>query len=137
MESATLEATGSSSRGSGWALSGLASSWECRAAQSRRARPEAAQKPKPATAMKRVVVLPPYRHGRGGGVVGAGGGWGVPSKEGWLFHHAGGRPDAMLDAVEPPFVGARIQRRLSVRQPAWGRQEGGWAGGRRRPAARK
>ena len=29
----------------GWALSGPASSWECRAAQSRQARPEAAQEP--------------------------------------------------------------------------------------------
>ena len=27
-----------------------------------------------------------------------------------------GRPDAMLYPVEPPFVGARIQARLRVRQ---------------------
>ena len=38
-----LEAASSSTRGSGWAPSGLASSWECRAVQSRQARPEEAQ----------------------------------------------------------------------------------------------
>ena len=42
---AALEAAGSGSRGSGWAPSGPASSWECRAAQSRQARPEEAQEP--------------------------------------------------------------------------------------------
>eukprot|EP00964_Phaeocystis_antarctica_P137326 scaffold101846_cov60-Phaeocystis_antarctica.AAC.1 len=40
VKSAALEAACSSRRGSGWALSGPASSWECRAAQSRQARPE-------------------------------------------------------------------------------------------------
>ena len=45
MKSAALEAAGSSSRGSGWAPSGPASAWECRAAQSRQARPEEAQEP--------------------------------------------------------------------------------------------
>eukprot|EP00964_Phaeocystis_antarctica_P143565 scaffold109133_cov68-Phaeocystis_antarctica.AAC.1 len=38
-----LEAAGSSTRGGGGALSGPASSWECRAAQSRQACPEEAQ----------------------------------------------------------------------------------------------
>eukprot|EP00964_Phaeocystis_antarctica_P153047 scaffold121129_cov33-Phaeocystis_antarctica.AAC.1 len=42
---AALEAARSSTRGSGWALSGSASSWECRAAQSRQARPKEAQGP--------------------------------------------------------------------------------------------
>ena len=42
---AALKAVGSSIRGSGWALSGPDSSWECRAAQSRQARPEEAQEP--------------------------------------------------------------------------------------------
>ena len=36
---------GSSTRGSGWAPSGPASSWECRAAQSCQARSEEAQEP--------------------------------------------------------------------------------------------
>ena len=44
------EAAGSSTRGSGWALSELASFWECRAAQSRQARPEEAQEPSWVTA---------------------------------------------------------------------------------------
>ena len=39
VKSATLEAASSSTRGSGRALSGSTSSWECRAAQSRQARP--------------------------------------------------------------------------------------------------
>eukprot|EP00964_Phaeocystis_antarctica_P096583 scaffold62868_cov28-Phaeocystis_antarctica.AAC.1 len=43
VESAALEAASSSNRGSGWAPRGPASSWECRAAQSRQARPEEAQ----------------------------------------------------------------------------------------------
>ena len=42
---AALKAVGSSIRGSGWALSGPASPWECRAAQSRQARPEEAPEP--------------------------------------------------------------------------------------------
>eukprot|EP00964_Phaeocystis_antarctica_P001686 scaffold881_cov65-Phaeocystis_antarctica.AAC.3 len=46
VQSATLEAASSSSRGSGWAPSGPASPlWECRAARSRQARPEEAQEP--------------------------------------------------------------------------------------------
>ena len=32
------------------------------------------------------------------------------------FKGGGVRPDAMLDPVEPPLVGARIQARLRVRQ---------------------
>ena len=40
VKSAALEAASSSTRGSGWALGRPASSWECRAAQSRQARPE-------------------------------------------------------------------------------------------------
>eukprot|EP00964_Phaeocystis_antarctica_P117172 scaffold81004_cov59-Phaeocystis_antarctica.AAC.1 len=47
---AALEAASSSTRGSGWAASGLACSWECRAAQSRQARPEEAQEPSWGTA---------------------------------------------------------------------------------------
>eukprot|EP00964_Phaeocystis_antarctica_P009371 scaffold5078_cov63-Phaeocystis_antarctica.AAC.5 len=35
-----VEAASSSTRGSGWAPSGPASSWECRAAQNRQVRPE-------------------------------------------------------------------------------------------------
>ena len=42
---AALEAASSSIRGSGWAPSGPASCWECRAAQSRQARPAKAQEP--------------------------------------------------------------------------------------------
>eukprot|EP00964_Phaeocystis_antarctica_P091265 scaffold58506_cov33-Phaeocystis_antarctica.AAC.1 len=42
VESAALEAASSSNRGSGWAPRVPASSWECRAAQSRQARPEEA-----------------------------------------------------------------------------------------------
>ena len=46
VESVTLEPAGSCSRGSGWACSGSASSWECRiTAQSRQARQEEAQQP--------------------------------------------------------------------------------------------
>ena len=45
VKSAALEAAGSSIRGTGWAPSGPASSWECRAARSRQARPEEAQEP--------------------------------------------------------------------------------------------
>ena len=47
------------------------------------------------------------------------------------FKGGGVRPDAMLDPVEPPLVGARIQARLRVRQ-AGVRWAGGrwWAGGR-------
>ena len=45
VESAALEAASSRTRGSGWAPSGPASSWEYRAAQSRQARPEEAQEP--------------------------------------------------------------------------------------------
>eukprot|EP00964_Phaeocystis_antarctica_P013141 scaffold7206_cov57-Phaeocystis_antarctica.AAC.2 len=48
--SAALEAARSSNRGSGWAPRGPASSWECRAAQSRQARPEEAQEPSWGTA---------------------------------------------------------------------------------------
>ena len=43
VESATLEAARSSTRGGGWGPSGWASLWEYRAAQSRQARPEEAQ----------------------------------------------------------------------------------------------
>mgnify|MGYP004286024619 CR=1 FL=1 len=50
MKSAALEAAGSSSRGSGRALSGLASSLERQAAQSRQARPEEAHEPSRGTA---------------------------------------------------------------------------------------
>ena len=42
---AASEAASSSTRGSGWAPSGLTSSWECRAAQSHKARPEGPQQP--------------------------------------------------------------------------------------------
>eukprot|EP00964_Phaeocystis_antarctica_P062238 scaffold37273_cov56-Phaeocystis_antarctica.AAC.5 len=49
-KSATLEAASSSTRCSGWVPSGWASSWECRAAQSRQARPEEAQEPSSGTA---------------------------------------------------------------------------------------
>ena len=45
VEWVTLEAASSSTRGSGGALSGSASFWECRAAQSRQACPEEAQEP--------------------------------------------------------------------------------------------
>ena len=45
MTSATLEAARSSTRGSGWALSGPGSSWECCAAQRHQTRPEEAQTP--------------------------------------------------------------------------------------------
>ena len=45
VKSATLGAARSSTRGGGWAPSGWASLWECRAAQSRQARPEEAQEP--------------------------------------------------------------------------------------------
>eukprot|EP00964_Phaeocystis_antarctica_P024047 scaffold13457_cov56-Phaeocystis_antarctica.AAC.4 len=45
VKSAALEAASSSTRGSGWAPSGSASSWECRAVGSRQARPEEAQAP--------------------------------------------------------------------------------------------
>ena len=45
VESAALEAASSRTRGSGWAPSGPASSWEYRAAQSRQARPEEAREP--------------------------------------------------------------------------------------------
>ena len=45
---AALEAASSSTRGSGWAPSGPASSWECRAG--REARPEEAQQPSWGTA---------------------------------------------------------------------------------------
>ena len=44
-EWAVLEAASSSTRGSGWAPSGRASPWECRAAQNRQARPEEVQGP--------------------------------------------------------------------------------------------
>eukprot|EP00964_Phaeocystis_antarctica_P109833 scaffold74249_cov69-Phaeocystis_antarctica.AAC.1 len=50
VKSATLKAASSSTRGSGWAPSGSASFWECRAAQSRQARPEEAQEPSSGTA---------------------------------------------------------------------------------------
>ena len=50
VKSAALEAASSSNRGSGWAPSGSASPWECRAAQSRQARPEEAQEPSWGTA---------------------------------------------------------------------------------------
>ena len=50
VRSAAVEAASSSARGSGWALSGPASSWECRAAQSRQVRPEEAQEPSLGTA---------------------------------------------------------------------------------------
>ena len=53
-KSATLEAASSSTRGSGWAPTGPASSWECRAAQSRQARPEEAQEPSSGTAQTAV-----------------------------------------------------------------------------------
>ena len=43
VKSATLEAARLSPRGGGGAPSGRASPWECRAAQSRQARPEEAQ----------------------------------------------------------------------------------------------
>ena len=57
MEWAALEAAGSSTRGSGWALSGPTSPWECRAAQSRQARPEEAQEPSWGNASGVVVVV--------------------------------------------------------------------------------
>ena len=49
-----------SSRGSGWAPSGPASPWECRAAQSRQARPEEAQEPSWSAAKRdsSAVLLP-------------------------------------------------------------------------------
>eukprot|EP00964_Phaeocystis_antarctica_P019634 scaffold10832_cov45-Phaeocystis_antarctica.AAC.5 len=50
VKSAALEAASSSTRGSGWALGGPASCWECRAAQNRQARPEEAQEPSFGTA---------------------------------------------------------------------------------------
>ena len=50
VKSAALEAASSSTRGSGGAPSGPASSWECRAAQSHQARPEEAQEPSWGTA---------------------------------------------------------------------------------------
>ena len=50
VDSAALEAARSSTRGGGWALSVPASAWECRAAQSREARPEEAQEPSCGTA---------------------------------------------------------------------------------------
>ena len=46
VESAPLEAASSSTLGSGWALSGLGSPWEYRAAQSRQVCPEEAHEPK-------------------------------------------------------------------------------------------
>eukprot|EP00964_Phaeocystis_antarctica_P071048 scaffold43301_cov57-Phaeocystis_antarctica.AAC.2 len=42
---AALEAASSSTRGTGWAPSGWASLWECRAARRCQARPEEAQEP--------------------------------------------------------------------------------------------
>eukprot|EP00964_Phaeocystis_antarctica_P003643 scaffold1958_cov35-Phaeocystis_antarctica.AAC.2 len=50
VEWATLEAASSSTRGSGGALSGPASFWECRAAYRAAARPEEAQEPSWGTA---------------------------------------------------------------------------------------
>ena len=50
VKSAALEAASSSIRGTGWAPSGPASSWECRAAWSRQARREEAKEPSWATA---------------------------------------------------------------------------------------
>ena len=50
VKSAAVEAARSSTRGRGWAPSGPASSWECRAAQSRQALPEGAQAPSWGTA---------------------------------------------------------------------------------------
>eukprot|EP00964_Phaeocystis_antarctica_P002620 scaffold1371_cov55-Phaeocystis_antarctica.AAC.4 len=51
---AALEAARSSPRGGGWALSGPAFSWECRAARSRQARSEEAQEPSWGTARRAV-----------------------------------------------------------------------------------
>eukprot|EP00964_Phaeocystis_antarctica_P067503 scaffold40866_cov44-Phaeocystis_antarctica.AAC.1 len=51
--SAALEAASSGTRGTGGASSGTASSWECRAAQSRQARPEEAQEPSGGPAQER------------------------------------------------------------------------------------
>ena len=55
--SATLEAAGSSTRGSGWGHSGLASFWERRAAQSRQARPEEAREPSWGTAKRGAMTM--------------------------------------------------------------------------------
>ena len=52
-----LEAARSSTRGSGWAPSGPASSWECRAARTRQARPEKAQEPSWGTAQAGTLTL--------------------------------------------------------------------------------
>ena len=66
---AALKAVGSSIRGSGWALSGPDSSWECRAAQSRQARPEEAQEPSGGTAKGRTLTV--LAHARDGAVAAA------------------------------------------------------------------
>eukprot|EP00964_Phaeocystis_antarctica_P158324 scaffold128929_cov57-Phaeocystis_antarctica.AAC.1 len=47
---AVTSAASSSSRGSGWAPSGLVSPWECRADESHQARPEEAKEPSWGTA---------------------------------------------------------------------------------------
>eukprot|EP00964_Phaeocystis_antarctica_P083851 scaffold52787_cov60-Phaeocystis_antarctica.AAC.2 len=59
VKSAALEAASSSTRGGGWASSGLDSSWECRAAQSHQARPEEAQEPSWGTANAGTLTMMP------------------------------------------------------------------------------
>ena len=76
----------------------------------------------------------------GGGAGGRGGGGseaGLRQRE--ECHHAGRRPDAMLDAVEPPFVGARIQRGLRVRgaEVRWAGVRGAGVRGGRREVGRR
>eukprot|EP00964_Phaeocystis_antarctica_P059909 scaffold35667_cov63-Phaeocystis_antarctica.AAC.2 len=53
-ESTAMEVASSSTRGGGWEPSGSASSWECRAAQSRQACPEEAQEPSWCTAKRAI-----------------------------------------------------------------------------------
>ena len=65
-----MEAARSSSRGGGWAHSGSVFSWECRAAQSRQARPEEAQGPswgptKGGTKGRTLIMLMHARDGTG------------------------------------------------------------------------
>ena len=60
-----MEAAGSSTRGSGWVPSGLASYWECRTAQSHQARPEEAQEPSWGTAKgDALTMLALHRRGQ-------------------------------------------------------------------------
>ena len=65
MKSAALEAASSSTEAVAWAPSGQASSWECRAARSRQARPEEAQEPSWGTCqgptLRLLLCLPRYQ----------------------------------------------------------------------------